>query len=155
MAVCSGDSLPDVRADKTRLMQVLINLGTNAIKYNRRQGRVDITCERPGPERVRLVVADTGHGIAEARRLEVFEPFNRLGRENGAIEGTGVGLALSRKLVQLLGGSIDYESRPGEGSRFWVEIPVYRAEDGAGTAGRAELPGGAAGYSGPDGGTVP
>ena len=120
-------TIPDVLADRTRLNQVLLNLCTNAVKYNRLQGRVDITSEKRGGEWVRLTVADTGQGIPQARHGEVFEPFNRLGRETSAIEGTGVGLSLSRRLMQLMGGSLDFSSRPGEGSRFWIDIPVYVA----------------------------
>ena len=125
VSVCRGEKLPAVRADKTRLNQVLLNLGTNAIKYNRPHGRVDITCEVSSPDRVRLVVTDTGHGIPEERQHEVFEPFNRLGRETSAIEGTGVGLSLSRKLMHLMGGTLDFSSRSGKGSRFWIDIPVH------------------------------
>ena len=122
-----GAGLPDVRADQTRLNQVLLNLGSNAIKYNRPGGRVDITYERLGPEWLRLTVTDTGLGIPEARQSELFEPFNRLGRETGSIEGTGIGLALSRRLMQLMGGRIGFSSRANEGSRFWIDLPVYQA----------------------------
>ena len=120
-------SLPDVRADQTRLNQVLLNLGSNAIKYNRPGGRVDITGERLNPEWLRLTVADTGLGIPEERQSELFEPFNRLGRETGTIEGTGIGLALSRRLMQLMGGRIGFSSRANDGSRFWIDLPVYHA----------------------------
>ena len=145
LAIQAGDGLPEVRADRTRLNQVALNLGGNAIKYNRPGGRVDIACERLDAAWLRLTVADTGPGIPEARRDEVFEPFNRLGRETSAIEGTGIGLALSRKLMQLMGGRIDYSSRTGEGSRFWIDIPVHEpASDqcggGAGPAGAAAEP---------------
>ena len=130
----AGDGLPDVRADPTRINQVLLNIGTNAIKYNRPGGRVDIGCERLSPDWIRLTVADTGAGIPDIRQHEVFEPFNRLGREAGSIEGTGIGLALSRRLMHLMGGRIGFNSRPDEGSRFWVDIPVHHpvdARDGA------------------------
>ena len=83
------EGLPDVRSDGTKLNQVLLNLGSNAIKYNRPAGRVDIICEPLDSEWVRLVFEDTGPGIPEARRKELFAPFNRLGRETGPIEGTG------------------------------------------------------------------
>ena len=119
--------LPDVRADQTRLNQVLLNLGNNAIKYNRPGGRVEITSERLGSEWLRLTVADTGLGIPEERQSELFEPFNRLGREAGSIDGTGIGLALSRRLMHLMGGKIGFSSRVDEGSRFWIDLPVYVA----------------------------
>ena len=117
--------LPDVRADQTRLNQVLLNLGSNAIKYNRPGGRVDIICERLSLEWIRLTVEDTGLGIPKDRQAELFEPFNRLGREAGSIEGTGIGLALSRRLMHLMGGKIGFSSRANEGSRFWIDLPVY------------------------------
>jgi CheY-like chemotaxis protein/two-component sensor histidine kinase len=124
LSVQSGDGLPNIRADRTRLNQVLLNLTTNAIKYNRPEGRVEISCELVDPTRLRLTVADTGVGIAEELRQGLFEPFNRLGREASTIEGSGIGLALSRKLMGLMGGSIDYSSHAGQGSRFWIDIPV-------------------------------
>ena len=139
VSVLAQDGLPDVRADRTRLNQVLLNLCTNAVKYNHPGGRVEVTCERPGPEWVRVVVTDTGLGIAEARHGEVFEAFNRLGRETGSIEGTGVGLALSRRLMDLMGGKIDFSSRTGEGSRFWIDIPVYVPAVGGDGAARDEM----------------
>ena len=125
-----AEGLPDVRSDGIKLNQVLLNLGSNAIKYNRPAGRVDIICELLDSEWVRLVFEDTGPGIPEERRQELFAPFNRLGRETGPIEGTGIGLALSRKLIELMGGRIGYSSRPEGGSRFWIDIPVHRSEDG-------------------------
>lgn len=135
---CSDQA--DVLADRTRLIEVLLNLGTNAIKYNRPAGRVHITCERLSLEWLRLTVADTGQGIPEARQNELFEPFNRLGREASAIEGTGIGLALSRKLMRLMGGSIDFSSQPGDGSRFWIDIPVYVPPTGAVAVGKDAVP---------------
>ena len=121
----SGDRFPNVRADRTRLNQVLLNLGTNAVKYNKPQGIIDITCEQPEPKLVRIIVSDVGPGIPEERQTELFEPFNRLGREAGAIEGTGIGLALARRLMQAMGGTIDFASRANEGSHFWIDIPIH------------------------------
>ena len=136
VSVAPCDGLPNIWADETRLTQVMHNLTTNAIKYNRPGGRVDLTCERLNVDKLRLTVVDTGVGIAVERRNEVFEPFNRLGREASAIEGTGIGLALARRLLHLMNGDIDFSSGPGEGSKFWIDIPVYmpteRHDDGCG-----------------------
>ncbi|MBZ9559956.1 MULTISPECIES: GAF domain-containing protein [unclassified Modicisalibacter] len=110
-----------VRADATRLKQVLLNLLSNAIKYNRPQGRVALAIEVHA-DTVRLSVEDTGSGVDAERLDELFEPFNRLGAESSAIEGTGIGLALTRQLVERMHGRIGVNSEPGRGSRFWFEL---------------------------------
>ena len=109
-----------VRADRLRLKQVFLNLLSNAVKYNRTQGAVHVHVS-PGP-RVRVSVRDTGPGIPAARVEELFQPFNRLGREHGREEGTGIGLVISKRLVELMGGAIGVESVEGGGSTFWVEF---------------------------------
>jgi diguanylate cyclase (GGDEF)-like protein len=111
-------------ADITRLGQVLINLVSNAIKYNRAGGSVRVAHESCAAGWVRIAVSDTGLGIPEHRQCEMFEPFNRLGAENGPIEGTGIGLSLSKRLVELMGGRLGFESTPGTGSRFWIDLPA-------------------------------
>jgi CheY-like chemotaxis protein len=111
-----------VRADRQRLLQVLLNLGSNAVKYNTRGGSVSF-CTAPGDGgRVRFEVRDTGPGIPHEKQDQLFVPFSRLGAERSAIEGTGVGLALSKQLVEVMGGVIGVDSFPGHGSTFWIEL---------------------------------
>ncbi len=112
-----------LRVDATRARQILVNLLSNAIKYNHTGGTVSIGCAPGGPGRFRITVTDTGPGIPEDKREEVFKPFHRLGAEQRAIEGTGIGLALSRELAERMGGLLDYQSTPGEGCAFWLELP--------------------------------
>ena len=112
-----------VHADPVRVRQILINLLSNAIKYNRADGMVEVWAEHDR-SRARILVRDTGPGIPEERLEELFVPFNRLGREAGDVEGSGIGLAFSRRLAEAMGGSVDLETVLGEGSTFWVELPV-------------------------------
>ena len=111
-----------VVADRTRLKQVLLNLVSNAIKYNRERGTVIVDCSRCGPERVRIAVQDTGIGLQREQVGALFQPFNRLGQESGAAEGTGIGLVVTKRLVELMGGEIGVNSTPGIGSVFWIEL---------------------------------
>lgn len=118
-----------VQADKTRLLQILLNLGSNAIKYNRKDGWVQFSFTELDNGFTRIKVQDNGRGIAMDRQAEVFQPFNRLGAEQGEIEGTGVGLALVKNYVELLGGAIDFESEEGVGSTFWVDHQTTSVSD--------------------------
>jgi signal transduction histidine kinase/ActR/RegA family two-component response regulator len=109
-------------ADRTRLKQVLLNLLSNAIKYNRDAGAVVLDCAPAGPGRLRISVQDTGMGLRPDQVEGLFQPFNRLGQEAGAQEGTGIGLVVTRRLVELMNGTIDVTSSPGVGSVFTIEL---------------------------------
>ncbi len=111
-----------VRADRTRVKQVLLNLLSNAIKYNRPGGTVTVECALRTPERIRISVTDTGAGLAADKLAQLFQPFNRLGQQAGGEEGTGIGLVMTKRLIELMGGVIGVESTVGAGSIFWVEL---------------------------------
>lgn len=113
-----------VMADRQRLNQVLLNLISNAIKYNRQQGEVTVSVERAPGQRCRIVVSDTGLGIPADKLDRLFVPFDRLGAESSGVEGTGVGLALSRRLAEAMAGTLEAASQHGQGSRFWIELPI-------------------------------
>ena len=111
-----------IDADRTRVKQVLINLLFNAIKYNRPQGAVAVECTLVAPNGIRISVRDTGIGLSPEQLGQLFQPFNRLGKEATAEEGTGIGLVVTKRLVELMGGKIGATSTVGEGSVFWVEF---------------------------------
>lgn len=115
-----------VRGDRLRVKQVLLNLLSNAVKYNRPGGWVRVTAGPAPDRRVRIEVADSGQGISEEGLAKLFEPFVRLGADQHKVEGTGIGLSISRRLVELMDGRIGVDSRAGEGSRFWFELPADR-----------------------------
>lgn len=114
----------DLQADATRLKQCVVNLLSNAVKYNRPHGEIRLHHEAVGANRVRIIVADTGIGIAPARLHDIFEPFNRIGLENSNIEGAGIGLSITRRLVEMMGGEIGVDSTPDVGSAFWLELAI-------------------------------
>jgi signal transduction histidine kinase/ActR/RegA family two-component response regulator len=111
-----------VSADRTRVKQVLINLLFNAIKYNKPQGTVAVEYALIAPQEIRICVRDTGVGLTAEQLGQLFQPFNRLGKESGAEEGTGIGLMVTKQLVELMGGTIGVESTSGVGSVFWFEL---------------------------------
>lgn len=112
-----------VMADSQRLAQILSNLGSNAVKYGRAGGFVRFAAARSANGHVRLIVQDGGPGLTPEKKAQLFEPFNRLGLERSAIEGHGIGLALSKRLVELQNGQMGVDSEAGEGASFWVELP--------------------------------
>jgi len=114
----------DVLADKTRLNQVLLNLVSNGIKYNRKEGSVTLSLAFKNPDRIIIQVTDTGMGIPSEKLEKIFEPFDRLGAENSNTEGTGIGMTISKKLVELMNGNLTVKSEPGIGSCFSVSLPT-------------------------------
>ena len=133
-----------IKADRTRVKQVLINLLSNAIKYNQVGGSVVVECSASGPQRIRISVTDTGAGLSPERLALLFRPFNRVGQETSAEEGAGIGLVVTKRLVELMGGAIGVVSTVGKGSVFWIELVVAAAPelavDEAGPAVRAPPP---------------
>ena len=125
-----------VKADRTRLKQVLINLLSNAVKYNRPGGNVVVTCAHQNQERIRICVEDTGQGLSAEQITQLFQPFNRLGQQAHTEQGTGIGLVMTKRLIKLMGGVIGVESTVGKGSVFWIEVnlttePQHEADTAA------------------------
>jgi len=130
-----------VLADRTRVKQVIINLLSNAVKYNQPEGTVEVDCHASGEARIRILVRDTGAGLSPENLAELFQPFNRLGQESGVEEGTGIGLVVAKRLVELMGGEIGVESTLGKGSTFWIELPSASEPSPAQAGAKAATPG--------------
>jgi CheY-like chemotaxis protein/anti-sigma regulatory factor (Ser/Thr protein kinase) len=129
-----ASDLPEVIADRTRLKQILMNYGSNAIKYGRKGGTVRLRAAA-NEQVVRVTVRDDGIGIPAEKRDKLFQPFQRLGQETGPIEGTGIGLAITKRLAELMNSTVGFDGEEGVGSQFWIELPMHRASTSVPPAG--------------------
>ena len=118
--------MPIILGDEKRLAQVLLNLLSNAVKYNDNDdnGTVTIASETTDDGMLRLSISDNGPGISKEKQQKLFQPFSRIGMETSATEGTGIGLTICKKLVEMMGGRIGLESEPDKGSTFWFDLPL-------------------------------
>jgi signal transduction histidine kinase len=132
--------VPPILVDPARFHQILMNFGSNAIKYNRANGSVTFAAHSLSLEHVRISVSDTGIGIPVDQRDRLFEPFQRAGQERSDIKGTGMGLAITKRLAALMHGTLGFSSVWMQGSEFWVDLPLPAPPlDGVGSAPSASL----------------
>jgi PAS domain S-box-containing protein len=122
------NEVPMIAADRTRFAQILMNFGSNAIKYNRANGSVTFQLSVINPMTVRVIVIDTGMGIPLDKQDKVFLPFQRAGQETGPIEGTGIGLTITKRLAELMGGAVGFKSTTMQGSEFWIDMPIHASK---------------------------
>jgi CheY-like chemotaxis protein len=127
VSLCPDDGPGLVKADRTRVKQIVVNLLSNAIKYNRVGGSVEVRCHAVAGHRIRVSFQDTGEGLSADKLARLFQPFDRLGQEAGVEQGTGIGLYVSKQLVELMGGRIGAQSTVGVGSLFWIELNATTA----------------------------
>ncbi|MBD3671467.1 MAG: PAS domain S-box protein, partial [Gammaproteobacteria bacterium] len=123
------DRLSYAKADRVRLKQIILNLLSNAVKYNHNDGHIEFTCEEK-EKHYRIRICDNGQGIPETMQHRVFDPFDRLGADKTSIEGTGIGLSLSKRLIEYMGGTLGFTSTEGKGSCFWFDIGRARGREG-------------------------
>ncbi len=123
-----ADRTRQVVADRTRFAQILINFGSNAVKYGKIGGKVTLVVSSSTPGMLRVSVEDDGIGIPLDKQDRIFQPFHRAGQETGPIQGTGIGLAITKRLTELMGGAVGFRSVPGSGSNFWVDLPEHDAK---------------------------
>ena len=124
----NGYEMPLLLVDRTRFRQVLLNILSNAVKYNVEGGRVTIRSEVTSNDNFRISISDTGKGISDDQKKELFKPFSRL-EMHGDIEGTGIGLTITKKLIELMSGRIGFSSEPGKGTTFWLEFVITSKDE--------------------------
>jgi signal transduction histidine kinase len=117
-----------VKVDGLRFKQALLNLVSNAVKYNRSNGVITVMCHPDANDKLHIGVSDTGEGIPDDMRDKAFEPFERLGAESSNVTGSGIGLTVTKQLIESMGGSVCFESKVGEGTTFLINVPIAESK---------------------------